>query len=110
MHSKPVGIPISQVVRVSDLVSYADGPMVSHGILTKENGTVTILAFDEGQHLNEHTAPSGVLVQGLDGEAEITISGKVLHLHAGDVVFMPAQQPHALRALTRFKMMLITIS
>jgi quercetin dioxygenase-like cupin family protein len=69
----------------------------------------TIFAFDEGQGLSEHIAPFDALVQVLEGEAEITISGKTHHLKGGDLILMPAQQPHALKALRRYKMLLTMI-
>ena len=76
---------------------------------TRRTGTVTFFAFDQGQGLSEHTAPYDALVHLLDGEAEITISGKPIHLRAGEMVIMPANEPHALKAVQRFKMMLTMI-
>jgi quercetin dioxygenase-like cupin family protein len=69
----------------------------------------TIYAYDEGQGLSEHIAPFDALVQVLEGEAEITISGKTHHLKGGDLILMPAQQPHALKALRPYKMLLTMI-
>jgi quercetin dioxygenase-like cupin family protein len=95
--------------KLTDLVEYQDGSVVSREILRKETGTVTLFAFDEGQGLSEHTTPFDALVYILDGEAEITISGKPHHLKAGDMIIMPANEPHALKAVKRYKMLLIMI-
>lgn len=94
---------------MADLVDYQDGAVVSREIINKKTGTVTLFAFDAGQGLSEHTAPFDALVYLLDGEAEVTISGKANRLKAGDVIIMPANQPHALKALERFKMALVMI-
>ena len=83
--------------------------MVSRTLINQKMGTVTLFAFDAGQELSEHTAPYDALVQVLDGETEITISGQPYHLKAGDLIIMPANQPHAVKALTKFKMMLTMI-
>ena len=104
--SKPKGLPGAQVAKAPDLVNYQDGAVVSREILKKTTGNVTLFAFDRDQGLSEHTAPFDALVQVLEGEAEITISGKPHRLHGGDMILMPAGQPHALRALERFKMIL----
>jgi len=97
----------AQTIRLFDLVDYQEGSVVSRTIIDKKGGTVTLFAFDEGQGLSEHTAPFDALVYIFDGEAEITISGKTLHLGEGEMVIMPANQPHALKAAKKFKMMLI---
>jgi quercetin dioxygenase-like cupin family protein len=78
-------------------------------VINKKSGTVTLFAFDEGQGLSEHTAPFDALVFLLDGEAKIAISGKPLRVKEGEMVIMPANQPHALKAVKRFKMMLVMI-
>jgi quercetin dioxygenase-like cupin family protein len=96
-------------VRLADLVDYQDGAVVSREIINKKTGTVTLFAFDKGQGLSEHTAPFDALVYILDGEADITISGKTLRLKEGEMVIMPANQPHALKAVGRFKMILTMI-
>ncbi|MBE0480831.1 MAG: cupin domain-containing protein [Dehalococcoidia bacterium] len=98
-----------QAVKLADLVEYQTGAVVSRTIIDKAAGTCTLFAFDRGQGLSEHTAPFDALVFLLDGEAEITISGKGIHARQGDMVIMPANQPHALRAIERFKMMLVMI-
>ena len=98
-----------QVVRLTELAGYQKDAVVSRTIVDKSTGTVTLFAFDAGQGLSEHTAPFDALVCLLDGEAEIVISGKPLRLKEGEMVIMPANQPHALRAIKKFKMMLTMI-
>lgn len=98
-----------QAMRLVDLVDYQEGSVVSREIINKKTGTVTLFAFDEGQGLSEHTAPFDALVYLLDGEAEIVISGKVFRLKEGEMVVMPANQPHALKAVKKFKMILTMI-
>ena len=100
---------IAQQASAKDLLDYQEGSVVSRTIIDKQTGTVTLFAFDEGQGLSEHTAPFDALVHIIDGEAEITISGKAIHMKGGEMVIMPANEPHALRALKRFKMVLIMI-
>ena len=98
-----------QVLVMKDLVTYQDGAVVSKEIIKKSTVTVTVFAFEQDQGLSEHTAPFDALVHLLDGEAEITITGKPYHLKAGDMIIMPAGEPHALKAFKRFKMMLVMI-
>jgi quercetin dioxygenase-like cupin family protein len=97
------------VSKVKEMVAYQEGSIVSKEIVKKPSGTVSVFAFDQGQGLSEHTAPFDALVQILDGEAEITISGEPYHLKADDMIIMPGGKPHALRAVKRFKMMLVMI-
>jgi quercetin dioxygenase-like cupin family protein len=97
------------VNRLADLVAYQKGSVVSRTLIDKKAGTVTLFSFDEGQGLSEHTAPFDALVYLLDGEAEIFISGKPLHLREGEMTIMPANQPHALKAAKKFKMALVMI-
>ncbi len=99
----------SHVLRTVDLVGFQEGAVVSRTLINQKTGTVTLFAFDAGQELSEHTAPYDALVQALDGETEITISGQPYHLKAGDLIIMPANDPHAVKALTPFKMMLTMI-
>jgi len=106
---KPKGLPGAQAVKAVELVSYQDGAIVSREIVKKPTGTVTVFAFDEGQGLSEHTAPFDALVQVLEGEAEIRISGKPHRLQGGGLFLLPANQPHALKAIKRFKMILTMI-
>ena len=92
-----------------DLIGYQEGSVVSRTLIDKKAGTVTLFAFDEKQGLSEHTAPYDALVYVLDGEVEVTISGKAIMLKQGDVTIMPANEPHALAAKTKFKMLLTMI-
>ena len=98
-----------QAVRLIGLLDYQEGSIVSRTLIEKSAGTLTLFAFDKGQGLSEHTAPFDALVYLLDGEVEVTISGKPRQLKQGDMVIMPANQPHALKAINRFKMMLVMI-
>lgn len=97
------------VIRLTDLANYQKDTIVSRTIIDEKAGTITFFAFDQGQRLSEHTAPYDALVHILDGEAEITISGKQFNLKNGDMVIMPANEPHALKAVKKFKMMLTLI-
>ena len=106
---KPKGLPGAQAATTVELVSYQDGAIVSREIVKKPTGNVTVFAFDEGQGLSEHTAPFDALVQVLEGEVEITISGEPHRLQGGGLILMPANQPHALKAIKRFKMILTMI-
>ncbi|AHF80004.1 cupin domain-containing protein [Thermococcus paralvinellae] len=98
-----------EVKKLKDMVEYQENSIVSRTIIDKKTGTVTIFAFDKGQGLSEHTAPFDAVVYVLDGEAEVIISGRSYYLKEGDMIVMPANEPHALRALDRFKMLLIMI-
>ena len=100
---------LAEPVSLVGLVQYQAGAVVSRTLIKEKAGTVTLFAFDEGEALSEHTAPFDALVHILDGEAEVVISGKPLQLKQGDIVLMPANEPHALKALTRFKMLLTMI-
>ena len=93
----------------SALVDYQSDAIVSREIVKQKTGSVTLFAFDDGQGLSEHTAPFDALVHVLDGEAEITIDGKPRRVRSGELILMPANHPHALKAVQRFKMMLIMI-
>jgi len=99
----------AQSILLAGLISYQEGSVVSRTLIDKKAGTVTLFAFDEGQSLSEHTAPYDAIVYAVDGEAEIAISGKNVHAKAGEMVIMPANQPHAIRAIKDFKMLLIMI-
>lgn len=90
-------------------IEYSAGAVVSKTLLDKKAGTLTLFAFDEGQGLSEHTAPYDATVQVVEGEVELTIGGKPIHARAGQIVIMPAGVPHSVRALGRFKMLLIMI-
>jgi quercetin dioxygenase-like cupin family protein len=97
------------VMSLETLISYQEGSIVSRQIIKKETGNITLFAFAVGQGLTEHTSSFDALVQVLEGEAEVTISKKPFRLKAGDVILMPAQHPHALKAVKPFKMMLTMI-
>jgi quercetin dioxygenase-like cupin family protein len=97
------------VVSLGDIVPYQSGAVVSRTILKKPSGTVTAFSFDKGEGLSEHTAPFDALVLILDGEAEVSVGGLQHHLTAGQVIRLPAKQPHALKAVSRFKMLLVMV-
>jgi quercetin dioxygenase-like cupin family protein len=99
----------SEVLNLVALAEYQEGAVVSRQITKEEAGNVTLFAFDQGQELSEHTAPFDALVHVLEGEAEIKISGKSYLLKDGQVIIMPADQPHALKAVKKFKMLLTMI-
>jgi quercetin dioxygenase-like cupin family protein len=94
---------------MAELIDYQEGSVVSRQLVKGGGGNVTLFAFDEGEGLTEHTSPFDALVYVLDGEAEVAISGQPSRLHAGDMMVMPANEPHALKAPSRFKMLLIMI-
>jgi len=100
---------LGQNIKLANLINFQEGSIVSRTIIEKATGTVTLFAFSEGQGLSEHTAPFDALVYLLDGEAEVSISGRPLHLKQGDMVIMPANEPHALKTIKRFKMLLVMI-
>ncbi len=101
--------PKSQTLHIAELVNYQEGSVVSRQITKAEAGNVTLFAFDKDQGLSEHTAPFDALVHVLEGEAEVTISGQSYRLNAGDAIIMPANEPHALKAIQKFKMLLTMI-
>lgn len=102
-------MPAAEVVRLTDLVNYQDGAVVSRTLVKGATGTLTLFAFDDGQGLSEHTTPFDAMAYLLEGEAEISISGRPMRTTAGDAVLMPANQPHSLKAFGRFKMVLTMI-
>ena len=99
----------ARVAKLADLAAYQEGSVVSRTIVQQKTGTVTLFAFAEGEALSEHTAPFDALVLVLDGEAEITISGKAHRLESDDAILMPADEPHAVNAVKAFKMLLTMI-
>ena len=99
----------SQAIKAADLVAYQEGSVISRQVLGKKTGTVTLFAFDQGQGLSEHTAPFDALVHVLEGEVDVSISKQSHRVREGQVIVMPANEPHALKAVTRFKMMLVMI-
>ncbi len=100
---------VGKALDLQELILYQEGSVVSKTLLDKGIGTITLFSFDSGQGLSEHTAPFDAVVQIVDGEAEITISGVKHDLQAGQMIIMPANQPHALKASKRFKMLLTMI-
>ena len=100
---------LGKVVDMAGLVDYQPGSVVSRTVIDKPSGTLTLFSFDKGQGLSEHTAPFDALVYILDGEAQIIISGRPLRVKQGEMVIMPANEPHALQAVRRFKMLLAMI-
>ena len=101
--------PKSEILNLAELVSYQAGSVVSRQITKAEGGNVTLFAFDAGQELSEHTAPYDALVQIVEGEAEIIISGQSFHLKSRKAIIMPANDPHAVKATGQFKMLLTMI-
>ncbi|MCP4650183.1 MAG: cupin domain-containing protein [PVC group bacterium] len=97
------------VNNLEGLIDYQAGAVVSKTLIKKETGTVTVFAFDKDQGLSEHTAPFDAMVNIIDGQAEITIDGSPMTVNAGEMVIMPANKPHALKAIEKFKMMLTMI-
>ncbi len=100
---------MAEVSRLTEMVEYQEGSVVSRTLVKRKAGTVTLFAFDAGQELSEHTAPFDALVQVIDGEAEITVSGAAARVRAGEMVILPANEPHAVSAPSRFKMILTMI-
>ena len=103
------GFPRGQAMLLAHTVDYQQGSIVSRTVIDKKSGTVTLFAFDEGQGLSEHTAPFDALVYIIDGAARINISGTPFSVKGGETIIMPAHEPHAVRAVKRFKMMLVMI-
>ena len=105
----PSEVPAAVTLSPLKLAGYQDGSVVSRTLLKRGGGTITLFAFDTGQGLSEHTAPFDAIAHVLEGEAEITIAGTAVQVAAGEMVLMPANQPHALNARTRFKMLLTMV-
>ena len=99
----------AEVVRLGDLVNYQDGAVVSRTLIKRQTGTVTAFAFDTGQGLSEHTAAFDALVHVIEGSAEITVAAKPFRIEGGQAILLPANQPHGLTAITRFKMLLTMV-
>lgn len=100
---------LSTVLNLKDLVDYQEHSVVSREVIGKASGTMTVFAFDQGEGLSEHTAPFDAAVYILDGEAEILIEGKRHIVKEGEMIIMPANKPHALKAISRYKMLLVLI-
>ena len=103
------GVALGEKMNLANLAGYQDGAVVSRAIVDKPVATITVFSFDVGEGLSEHTAPYDAIVQVLDGEAEVTMEGKVETVGAGEIVIMPANKPHSMRAVKRFKMLLTMI-
>ena len=100
---------LTDVIKLKDLAAYQDHSVVSREIIRKPAGTMTVFAFDQGEGLSEHTAPFDAVVFLLEGEAEITIDHKPYSVKEGEMIIMPAHKPHALKAMTKYKMLLVMI-
>ncbi|HEY3307781.1 MAG TPA: cupin domain-containing protein [Desulfuromonadaceae bacterium] len=100
---------IGKALTMSDLVAYQDGSVVSKTLIDKKIGTLTLFSFDAGQGLSEHAAPYDAFVQVVDGEADVIIAGEVNKVTAGQMIIMPANIPHELKAVKPFKMLLVMI-
>ncbi len=98
-----------QSVALEDMVDYQKDSIVSRTLIDKKAGTLTLFAFDAGQALSEHTAPFDALLYVFDGETEVTVSGKPILLKTGMVTLLPAGKPHSVKAVNRFKMMLVMV-
>jgi quercetin dioxygenase-like cupin family protein len=98
-----------QVRRLAELIDYQEGSVVSRQLLKGDGGNVTLFAFDREEGLTEHTSPFDALVYVLDGEAEVVISGFASRLREGEMIVMPANEPHALKAPSPFKMLLVMV-
>jgi quercetin dioxygenase-like cupin family protein len=109
MEQNNKAISKSQIMKMNNLAEYQEGSIVSRTLIDKKAGTVTFFAFDEGQGLSEHVAPYDALVGIIDGEAEVAVSGKAFNLKEGEMMILPANKPHALKAIKKFKMMLTMI-
>ena len=94
---------------LKESVDYADGSVVSKTLIKKDIGNVTLFAFDAGQGLSEHTAPFDALVYIIDGKAQVVIDSKEYTLDNGEMIMMPANKPHSLKAIEKFKMVLVMI-
>ncbi|MGZ4904440.1 MAG: cupin domain-containing protein [Halobacteriota archaeon] len=103
------GTDKGRALNIRDLIDYATDSVVSKTLIDTTAGTITLFAFDTAQGLSEHTAPFDAVVQIIDGEAAITISGNTTKVTEGQMIIMPAHIPHALKAVTRFKMLLTMI-
>lgn len=107
--AEDMGSLIGKALELKNLVAYQDGSVVSKTLIDRGIGTITLFSFDKGQGLSEHTAPFDAFVQVVDGEAEITISGAAHTVRGGEIIIMPANKPHSLKAVERFKMLLVMI-
>ncbi len=100
---------VASPFKLKTTIGYQDGSVVSREILRKKTGTVTLFAFDKGQGLSEHTAPFDATILCLEGELEATIDGTSMNVQEGEMLIMPADKPHSVKAVEKFKMLLIMI-
>jgi len=107
MSKAGVKAPIKQVLRLKEMVNYQEDAIVSRLLIDRESGTVTLFAFDKGQSLSEHVVPFDALLMVLEGRARITIEGESFDVKEGEAIIMPANKPHAVDAVERFKMLLL---
>ena len=101
--------PLSRATALTDMVEYQTGAVVSRTLVKQQSGTVTLFAFDRGEGLSEHTTPFDALLIVADGHAEITISGAAQDVRAGQLILLPAHEPHAVKAISRCKMLLVML-
>lgn len=99
----------ARVLDLKELVNYQDGTVASRMLINKKSGSITLFSFDEDEGLSEHTAPFDATVTILDGTCEVWVAGQTFEMNAGETIIFPANVPHALSAVTRFKMMLTMI-
>lgn len=109
LENKENGKLAGHAANLAELVGYQEGSIVSRTLIDKKAGTVTLFAFDGNQALSEHTAPFDALLHVFEGEAEVTVAGKAFRLKTGMVTLLPAGKTHAVKAISRFKMMLVMI-
>lgn len=109
MNGAAVAELVAKVIAIDGLIDYQPGAVVSRALIKKPNGNVTLFAFDKEQELSEHTAPYDALVYLLEGGVDLTIAGKAFRLAGGQMILMPANQPHSLRAENRSKLLLVMI-
>jgi len=100
---------LGKVLNLKDLIGYQDGTIASRMIINQKTGSITLFSFDEDEGLSEHTAPFDAVVTILDGECEVWVAGVTSTMKEGETIIFPANVPHALSAITRFKMMLTMI-
>jgi quercetin dioxygenase-like cupin family protein len=109
MNGSAVAELLAKVASLEELIAYQTGSVVSRALIKKPAGTVTLFAFDAEQELSEHTAPHDAMVYLVEGELDLTMAGKSFHLTGGQVMLLPANQPHALKASQRSKMLLVMV-
>jgi len=109
MENQSASSSFPEVMNLSGLIEYQTGSVVSRTLIKKEKGTLTLFAFDNGEALSEHTAPFDAFVYMLDGEASVTVEEKSYKLSAGEALILPANRPHSVKAIQRFKMLLTMI-